>query len=190
MHPANDTTWKFSAGANNQSGRANTQRSKKLRAKSQVYGHAYFQVLPKSMRGAKIGALSPEECPLGLCPNCSQEFDLAGVSPSIRERVGNETLLYALCRPCNGQYSKGKEAKRRSISNMCFVNVKLRQRDSDGNLKPWAVTTALTLLLHRGDFGSAFNHGAGVPRDVYLGILNGQYRVDQWAWGEHRRGDV
>jgi len=132
----------------------------------------------------------------GQCPHCQQDFDLAGACPTFAEAFCGDVLLYVMCSMCQEQFQRSEAAERKLMSNKCFVNVKLHLHDSKGSRKPWAVTTALTMLLNSDDLVRAIERGTGLSKLHYLGILNGEYVITQYhsadfqsaVWGKAHRG--
>jgi len=130
------------------------------------------------------------------CPHCENDFDLASASPTFAEAFCGDVLLYVMCSKCHEPFQRAEATQRKLMSNKCFVNVKLYQHDSKGSRKPWAVTTALTMLLNGDDLVRAIERGAGLSKLHYLGILNGEYDITQYhsadfqsaVWGKAHRG--
>jgi hypothetical protein len=113
------------------------------------------------------------------CPHCEREFNLANSVPTFGESLCGDVLVYVMCSRCHEHYQEADPEGRKVMSNKCFVNAKLHQRDANGNRIPWAVTTALTLFLNGDDLVCAIEEGLNLSEQQYFGILNGECDVLQ-----------
>lgn len=104
-----------------------------------------------------------------MCPHCRTQFDLAGALPTFIEKCPhNDHALYAMCPQCAGQYQNASSQTRKAMSNLCFVNYKIKARSPDGKFFPWAVTTTLTLALNNYDIVAAIENGHSLSRGKYF----------------------
>jgi hypothetical protein len=109
------------------------------------------------------------------CPHCKSDFDLAEATPTFLEQAPhNDVVVYMMCPACHAAYQVGG-AERKSMSDTCFINFKLKSIDIDGAVYPWAITTKLTMELNDYDPVAAIERGHGLTREQYFGICAGQY---------------
>jgi hypothetical protein len=111
------------------------------------------------------------------CPHCKSEFDLAAALPTFLEKAPHKDIVvYIMCPKCHAAYqTAGDGVKRKSMSDKCFINFKLKSFDSEGAVYPWAITTMLTMELNDFDPVAAIENGHGLTREQYFGICSGTY---------------
>mgnify|MGYP006085076331 CR=1 FL=1 len=110
------------------------------------------------------------------CPNCKSEFDLAAAVPTFLEKAPhNDIIVYIMCSTCHATYQSAGDAARKSMSDTCFINFKLKSIDSDGAVYPWAITSMLTMELNDFDLVAAIENGHRLTRDQYFGICSGTH---------------
>lgn len=110
------------------------------------------------------------------CPHCKSEFDLVSAMPTFLEKAPhNDIVVYIMCPECHAAYQAGDGVQRKSMSDKCFINFKLKSIDSDGAVYPWAITTTLTMELNDFDPVAAIENGHGLTRELYLGVCAGTY---------------
>lgn len=111
------------------------------------------------------------------CPHCKSEFDLVDALPTFLEKAShNDIVVYIMCPKCHAAYqAAGDGVKRKSMSDKCFINFKLKSIDADGAVYPWAITTILTIELNDFDPVAAIENGHGLTSDQYFGICSGTY---------------
>ena len=110
------------------------------------------------------------------CPHCKSEFDLVSAMPTFLEKAPhNDIVVYIMCPECHAAYQAGDGVQRKSMSDKCFINFKLKSIDSDGAVYPWAITTTLTMELNDFDPVAAIENGHGLTRELYLGVWAGTY---------------
>ena len=117
----------------------------------------------------------------GLCPHCMAVFDLAHATPTFCESHGQDLLIYVMCPSCAIRFSVPNAQKR--MGNICFTNVKLHQLNPDGSRRPWAVTTLFSLRINKGNLVDAIEQGAGLPRKLYQGLIDGTHTLAVFPWG-------
>jgi hypothetical protein len=110
------------------------------------------------------------------CPHCKSEFDLAAAMPTFLEKAPhNDIIVYMTCPECHAAYQTAGDAVRKSMSDTCFINFKIKGIDSDGAIYPWAITTTLTMELNDFDLVAAIENGHRLTRDQYFGICSGTH---------------
>lgn len=118
------------------------------------------------------------------CPHCNQEFNLEGAVTTFLEPTDyGDTLVYIMCPECHELFQTGSDYKRATMSNICFVNLKLSGLDSDGISFPWAVTTILTLSFNNNDLVKAFENGHGLTKQQYFDVCAGKYEISEALGG-------
>ena len=111
-----------------------------------------------------------------FCPHCTSAFDLAAAMPTFFEKAPhNVIVVYIMCPACHTAYHAADKTSRKSISDTCFINFKLKGFDSEGAIYPWAITTMLTMELNDFDLVAASENGHGLSREQYFGICAGTH---------------
>jgi uncharacterized protein YbaR (Trm112 family) len=110
------------------------------------------------------------------CPHCKSEFGLAATIPTFLEEASrNDIIVYIMCPECHAAYKVAGDAARKSMSDTCFINFKIKGFDSDGAIYPWAITSMLTMELNNFDPVAAIENGHRLTRDQYFGICSGTH---------------
>ncbi len=110
------------------------------------------------------------------CPNCTSEFDLVAAIPTFLEKAPhNDIIVYIMCPECHAAYQAADGVERKSMSDTCFNNFKLKSIQSDGSLYPWSITTIFTMELNNFDPVAAIENGHGLTSERYFGICSGTY---------------
>ena len=110
------------------------------------------------------------------CPHCKSEFDLAAAMPTFLEKAPhNDIIVYIMCSTCHATYQTAGDAVRKSMSDTCFINFKIKGIDSDGAIYPWAITTMLAMELNDLDLVAAIENGHRLTHDLV--VLPGGVRI-------------
>lgn len=118
------------------------------------------------------------------CPHCISAFNLAKATGTFSEAAPNgDTLVYVMCPDCHSAFNSGDKPVMKAMSNQCFINFKVKLC-SKGVLKPhWAITSLFSLHINNNNLVNAIEHGHGLPRHIYDGLLTGEIQALPLACG-------
>ena len=111
----------------------------------------------------------------GLCPHCTDQFDLTNSTPTIMEKNGCDALLYVFCNDCTHKFIHGSDEVRKNMENECFMNVKKRYKHLSALI--WACTTQIALQINGGNLVAASENGSGLSESTYKDIVNGTLAI-------------
>jgi len=111
----------------------------------------------------------------GLCPQCTDPFDLTNSTLTFAEKNGCDALLYVFCDDCTYKFNHDSSKARQNMMNECFMNVKVRFKSLPTHV--WACTTLITLWMNGGNLSAAYENGSGLPENIYKGISDGDIEM-------------
>lgn len=119
------------------------------------------------------------------CPHCRKSFSCRDAEYGFREALLESLLIYALCPACCKRFTNGSPSRQKDMANTCFRNFKTDRHDTDGNLRPWAVSTELALLVNHHNLSDALEYGHDLPKAVHDAFMEGRIEamsIPPWVW--------
>ena len=119
------------------------------------------------------------------CPHCEVMFDTCSAQPTFIEPVtAGDSLLYVMCPDCHDAFDFSDKPTSKAMSDLCFINCKVKHNLEKQPTPHWAVTSLFTLNFNNGNLANAIEHGHGLPRHIYHGILTGKIQALHLPFGD------
>ena len=124
------------------------------------------------------------------CPHCRKSFSCRDAEYGFRETLLESQLTYALCPTCCNRFANSSASQQKDMANTCFRNFKTDTHDTDGNLRAWAVTTELALLVNHHNLSDALEYGHDLPKAVHDAFMEGRIEamsIPPFVWCKEDR---
>ncbi len=105
-----------------------------------------------------------------MCPHCRQYFDATtskGYFSFLHPEVPDRIFIF-LCQKCQSKAEGSDASQAKTIQKRCLNNIFSEPEPI------WSVTGELALRINRWDLAAAIEFGHGLPKVIYMAVINGE----------------